>query len=76
MNKLKLQAKLIDMGVVEEDDVVVIKQSGSSVYITVVNGLNSVASYIFQNNELVIVEGNSVHINDILRMKELDLDET
>lgn len=73
MNKLKLQAKLIDIGVVEEDDVVVIKQSGSNVYITVVNGLNSVASYIFQNNELVIVEGNSIHINDILRMRELDL---
>jgi len=77
MNKMKLHAKLIDMGVVEENDVVVIKETKGyypSVYITVVTGLNKVASYTYQDNELVIIEG-SVHLSNVLRMKDLDLEE-
>lgn len=77
MNKMKLHATLLDMGVVEENDTVVIKVSPSdypSVYITVVSGLSSVASYNFQNNELVIIEGQA-HLTDILRMKDLNLEE-
>ena len=77
MNKMKLHATLLDMGVVEENDTVVIKVSPSdypSVYITIVSGLNNVSSYIFQNNELVIIEGKA-HLTDILRMKDLNLEE-
>jgi len=77
MNKMKLHAKLIDMGVVEENDVVVIKETNNirpSYYITVVSCLNQVASYIYQDNKLVIIEG-SVNLNNILRMKDLDLEE-
>ena len=78
MNKMKLHATLLDMGVVEENDTVVIKVSPSdypSVYITIVGGLNDVASYNFQNNKLVIIEGNNVHLTDILKMKDLNLEE-
>lgn len=77
MNKMKLHAKLIDMGVVEESDVVVIKESTiliHSHYITVVSCLNEVASYIYQNNELVMIEG-SANLSNVLRMKDLDLEE-
>ena len=77
MNKMKLHAHLIDIGVVDENDVVVIKESPSnypSHYITIVSGLNSVASYNYQNNELVIVEGEA-HLTDILKMKDLILEE-
>ena len=77
MNKMKLHAKLIDMGVADENDVVVIKESPSdypSHYITVVSSLNSVASYIYQNNELVIV-GGEAHLTDILRMKDLNMED-
>lgn len=75
MNKLKLQAELLDLGVISEEDIVYIKESSNGLYITVISGLNNVASYIFQDNELVIVEGNNIHVNDILKMKELDLNE-
>ena len=77
MNKMKLHAHLIDIGVVDENDVVVIKDSPSvypSHYITIISGLNSVASYNYQNNELVIVEGEA-HISDILKMKDLNMED-
>lgn len=75
MKTKKLEAKLIDIGVVEETDTVVINNCEDSVYITVVSGLNNVSSYIFQNNKLVMFEGTNMHLSDILRLKDLDLEE-
>lgn len=79
MNKLKLHAKLIDLGVVDsETDLVVIKEAGTgdfkSVYVTVVSGLGDVIVYIFQNNKFVMLEGKA-HVSDIERLKDLDLEE-
>jgi len=77
VNKMKLHAHLIDIGVVGENDVVVIKDAPDiypSHYITIISGLNSVASYNYQNNELVIVEGEA-HISDILKMKDLNMED-
>jgi hypothetical protein len=81
MNKLKLQAKLIDLGVLEEDDTIRIEVSDflaglvGGVYITIISGLANIQSYYYSDNRLAIVEGNSVHISDIDIMRNLDLEE-
>jgi len=81
MNKMKLHAKLIDLGVVEEEqDTVIIKESQpigelKSTYIIVISGLGNVATYIFHNNKLVMIEGNNIHVSDIDKLKKLDLEE-
>ena len=75
----QLEAKLEDLGVIQENDFVLIADSGDlpvkSVYINVVSRLSNHVCYIFQENKLVMVEGNDIHVSDILKLKDLDLEE-
>lgn len=73
MNKLKLQAKLIDMGVVEEESVVVIKEANGSLYVTVVSGLSNTVTYIWMNGVLTLIEGYC-HVSNIEKLKELEVE--
>ena len=79
MLKTKLKVKLIDIGVAQEEDIIYIRfqpvGSYISVYVTIVSGLNDTKSFIFQNNELVIVEGSNIHVSDVLKMKNLNMEE-
>lgn len=73
MNKLKLQAKLIDMGIIEENNVVVIKESCGSLYVTVVSGLSDTVTYIWMNGVLTLIDGYC-HVSNIEKLKELEVE--
>jgi hypothetical protein len=77
MNKLKLQAKLIDLGVLSEDDTIRIEVStlAGTVHITIITDMSDTMTFSYHDNKLTYMSGSSLYIADVEKMKTLDLEE-
>lgn len=77
MNKMKLHAKLIDLGVVDENAKVSVEEivEHQVVYINVVNSLDCFQSYYYSYNKLTFIKGEEIQPQDVERMKTIDLED-
>lgn len=70
----RLEAKLLDLGVVEETDIVVIEKAVASLYVSVMSRLGEHVTYIWQNGNFVLVQGYA-HVSNIERLLKLEVSE-
>ena len=70
----RLEAKLLDLGVVEETDIVVIEKAVASLYVSVMGRLGEHVTYIWQNGNFVLVQGY-VHVSNIEKLLKLEVSE-
>lgn len=73
MNTRKLEAKLIDIGVMSEDDKAVIKSFNDSLYVTIISGLDKHVTYTWMRGKLTFADGHA-YIDDIEKLKKLEVE--
>lgn len=77
MNQMKLKARLIDLGVAEDEDVIVIKErkEHNAVYINILSSLDIFRSYYYRWDKLTFIRGEDITPRDVEIMSKLDLEE-
>lgn len=77
MNQMKLKARLIDLGVAEEESTIIIQERNEheTIYINILGSLDLFQSFYYNYGKLIFIRGENITPRDVEIMSKLDLEE-